>query len=46
MLFIGGIINMALGIIGEYLARMYMETKRRPIFITRDTNIEDLQNDK
>ncbi len=46
MLFIGGIIIMALGIIGEYLARMYMETKRRPIFITRDTNIEDLQNDK
>ena len=31
---------MALGIIGEYLARMYTETKHRPVFITRDTNIE------
>ena len=40
MLFIGGIIIMSLGIIGEYMARMYTETKHRPIFITRKTNIE------
>lgn len=39
LLFIGGVIIMSLGIIGEYLARMYMETKRRPIFIARETNI-------
>lgn len=48
LLFIGGVIIMALGIIGEYLARMYMETKRRPIFITRETNIkeQDDESDK
>lgn len=40
LLFIGGIIIMSLGIIGEYMARMYTETKHRPIYITRKTNIE------
>lgn len=40
LLFIGGVIIMALGIIGEYLARMYIETKHRPIFIARETNID------
>lgn len=41
ILFIGGVIIMSLGIIGEYLARMYMETKRRPIFIAKETNIDE-----
>ena len=41
LLFLGGTIILALGIIGEYLARMYMETKRRPIFITKETNIDE-----
>ena len=40
ILFIGGITILFCGILGEYIARMYMETKRRPIFITRRTNIE------
>lgn len=40
LLFIGGVIIMLLGIIGEYLARMYMETKRRPIFIAKESNID------
>lgn len=44
MLFIGGIIIMSLGIIGEYLARLYMESKNRPIFIYKDTNVEGLKN--
>lgn len=38
LLFIGGIIITLLGIIGEYIARIYMETKRRPIFIIREAN--------
>jgi len=43
---IGGITIMLLGIIGEYIARIYFETKRRPIFIVRDTNIsEDEKHD-
>ena len=44
MLFIGGIIIMSLGIIGEYLARLYMESKNRPIFVFKDSNIEGLKN--
>lgn len=44
MLFIGGITIMSLGIIGEYLGRLYTEVKNRPIFIYKDTNIEGLKN--
>ncbi|MEI6579147.1 MAG: glycosyltransferase family 2 protein [Eubacteriales bacterium] len=36
---IGGLILLSLGIIGEYLARIYMEVKGRPIFIIDETNI-------
>ena len=28
-----------LGMIGEYMARIYMEVKQRPIYFTRETNI-------
>jgi len=38
--FLGGIILLALGILGEYVARIYMETKRRPIYVAKSTNIE------
>jgi len=34
-LFLGGITLLALGILGEYLARTYMEVKRRPLYILR-----------
>lgn len=43
--FFGGTIILLLGIIGEYLARIYMEVKRRPIFIVRDTNMRRKQNE-
>lgn len=46
ILFIGGITILFCGILGEYIARMYMETKRRPIFITRRTNIEQKKTEE
>jgi polyisoprenyl-phosphate glycosyltransferase len=38
MLFLGGIQLMAIGLLGEYLARIYDEVKRRPLFIIKDTH--------
>lgn len=40
MLFIGGIQLFCLGIVGEYLAKTYIEIKNRPIYICRETNID------
>lgn len=33
LLFLGGLQLMAMGILGEYLGRMWTETKRRPLFV-------------
>lgn len=41
IIFIGGIQLFCLGIIGQYIAKTYMETKHRPHFIIADTNSED-----
>ena len=40
VLFMGGIIELSLGILGEYIANIYLEAKDRPIYIVQDSNIE------
>lgn len=37
LLMIGGSIQLSLGIIGQYLAKTYLETKRRPIYLVAET---------
>ena len=41
MLFLGGMVLMALGIIGEYLAKTYNEVKRRPLYVIAEDNKKD-----
>lgn len=36
ILFLGGIQLFCVGILGQYLSKTYLETKRRPIYIARE----------
>lgn len=38
ILFVGGVQLLALGVIGQYLAKTYLETKGRPVYIVRKTS--------
>ena len=45
ILFIGGIIILSCGILGEYVAKIYMEVKNRPVYMINKTNIDDPKQD-
>jgi len=39
--FMGGIQLLCLGVIGEYIGKIYMETKARPRYIIGETTFEE-----
>lgn len=46
ILFLGGVQLLVLGIIGEYLAKMYIQGKHRPIYLTRKSVSTHCTNDE
>ena len=42
IIFAGGIQLFCLGIIGQYIAKIYMETKKRPHYIVKESNIKNI----
>ncbi len=41
ILFMGGIQLLSTGILGQYLSKTYLETKRRPIYLIGDSNLAE-----
>lgn len=41
ILFFGGLVTAVLSIMGEYIGRMYMETKGRPIYIEKESDLDE-----
>ena len=41
ILLIGGLQLLSIGILGEYMAKTYLEVKERPIFICKESNIRE-----
>ena len=46
MIFIGGVQLLCMGIMGQYIAKTYLEVKKRPHYIVSDTNREDMEKVK
>lgn len=38
LLFLGGLLLLCIGILGQYVAKTYLETKRRPLYITKTSS--------
>ena len=46
IIFVSGVQMFCLGIMGQYISKTYLETKRRPHYIVAETNGEDIQKIK
>ena len=46
ILMLGGIQLLCMGILGMYLSKTYLETKKRPIYICGETNLRDDENSR
>lgn len=46
LLFLGGVIVLAIGILGEYIGQIYLESKNRPLYILEETNLDEDKNEK
>lgn len=45
ILFVGGVLEFSIGILGGYLSKTYLESKRRPIYLSKETE-NDLKEKK
>ena len=41
LLLLGGIIELSIGILGEYISKIYTEAKDRPLYIVKESSFED-----
>jgi glucosyltransferase len=46
ILFVSGIQFFFMGVLGEYMAKTYMEVKRRPVYLCRESNLEPVKGEK
>ncbi|MHC5269135.1 glycosyltransferase family 2 protein [Enterococcus sp. LJL98] len=45
MLFVGGVQLMCLGIIGNYIGKIFLETKKRPIYLIKEASDDKIKGD-
>ena len=43
LFFLSGLQLFCLGVLGQYMSKIYLETKRRPHYVVETTNIEDFR---